>query len=120
MGKKIAGTCYIKADDQMFEITGGVEVPLMTNVRTPMETHNNESGFYSETTIAPFVRLTAANDPNLDTTKISQSDTLTVTAELANGRVYVLTEAYLSGETTVSGDEGTIPLEFRGAKGVWV
>ena len=53
-------------------------------------------------------------------TKISQSDTLTVTAELANGKVYVLTEAYLSGETTVSGDEGTIPLEFRGAKGVWV
>ena len=43
-----------------------------------------------------------------------------MTAELANGKTYVLTQAYLAQETTVSGDEGTVPLEFRGAKGVYV
>ena len=119
MGKKIAGTCYIKADDQMFEITGGVEVPWTTKIRTPMETMPNEAGFYSETNIAPFVRVTVANDPGLDREKLTESDTLTVTAELANGQVYVLTGAYLAGEPTASGDEGTIPLEFRGERGVW-
>jgi len=120
MGRKVAGTCYIKADDQMFTITGGVEVPWNTKIKTPMETMDDEEGFYSETKIAPFVRLTAVNDSKIDKKKLTESDTLTVTAELANGDVYVLTGAYLSGETTASGDEGTVPLQFHGAKGVWV
>lgn len=120
MGKKVAGICYVKADDQMFTITGGVEVPFTTTVRTPMESLSNDQGHFSETQIAPFVRVTVVNDADLDQEKITQATNLTVTAELANGKTYVLTQAYLAQETTASGDEGTVPLEFRGAKGVYV
>ena len=120
MGQKVAGICYVKADDQMFTIQGSVEVPFTTTVRTPMESLANDQGHYSETQIAPFVRLTAVNDPDMDQEKIASATNLTVTAELANGKTYVLTQAYLAQETTVSGDEGTVPLEFRGAKGVYV
>lgn len=120
MGKKVAGICYVKADDQMFTVTGGVEVPFTTKVRTPMESLSNDQGHFSETQIAPFVRLTAINDSDLDQDKIADSTNLTITAELANGKTYVLTQAYLAQETTASGDEGTVPLEFRGAKGVYI
>jgi hypothetical protein len=85
-----------------------------------MESLSNDQGHFSETQIAPFVRLTAINDSDLDQDKIADSTNLTITAELANGKTYVLTQAYLAQETTASGDEGTVPLEFRGAKGVYI
>lgn len=119
MGKKVAGICFIKADDQQFEVTGSVEVPLSTTIREPMESLSGESGNYRESGVAPYVRFTAHNEADLDYDKIASATDLTVVAELANGRVYTLTEAYLSGETVVGGDEGTTPYEFRGKKGVW-
>jgi hypothetical protein len=119
MGNKVAGICYIKADDQQFEVTGSVEVPLSTTIREPMESLSGESGNFRESGVAPYVRLTAHNEASLDYEKIANATNLTVVVEAPNGRVYTLTEAYLSGETVVGLDEGTTPYEFRGAKGVW-
>jgi hypothetical protein len=44
---------------------------------------------------------------------------MTVTAELANGKVYTLTNAYVEGEMTGNGEEGTVEIEFSGITGVW-
>jgi hypothetical protein len=44
---------------------------------------------------------------------------MTVTAELANGKVYTLAGAYLEGETVSNGEEGTADIEFSGFKGIW-
>jgi hypothetical protein len=43
----------------------------------------------------------------------------TVTAELAGGKVYTLTGAYLEGETTTNGEDGETELEFSGVSGIW-
>ena len=120
MGKRVAGICYIKADDQQFDVTGGVETPLTTTIKEPVESLLNESGNHSEKGIAPYEKVSAINDPDLDYDKLGSATNLTVTAELANGKTYVLTEAYLSGETVVKGDEGLTDYTFHGAKGVWI
>ena len=44
---------------------------------------------------------------------------MTITAELANGKVYTLSGAWLEGETSAKGDDGTVDLEFAGLKGIW-
>ncbi len=119
MGQKIAGVTYIKADDQQFEVTGSVEVPLSTIMREPLESLSAESGNFRESGVAPYVRLTAHNEAGLDYQKIAEATDLTIVVEAPNGRVYTLTEAYLSGETVVGVDEGTTPYVFHGAKGVW-
>ena len=119
MGKKIAGICYIKADDIQFEIEGGVECPLNSTMREPIETLSNETGHFSEKGVPQFVKLTAVLEPEIDIEKLTTSTELTITAELANGWVYTLTEAYLSGEATAKGDEGKVDLQFSGRKGVW-
>ena len=94
-------------------------MPLSTNIREPLESLSGESGNYREMGLAPYVKFTAHNEADMDYDKIANANDLTVVAELANGRVYTLTEAYLSGETVVGGDEGTTPYVFHGTKGVW-
>lgn len=119
MSRRVAGVCYIKADDVQFEIEGGVECPLSATMREPVESLSNDAGSYSEKGVTPYVKLSAIFGPDLDIDKITTATDLTVTAELANGKVYTLTEAYLSGETPTKGDEGKVDLTFHGRKGVW-
>ncbi|HBD6079528.1 TPA: phage tail tube protein, partial [Shigella flexneri] len=45
------------------------------------------------------------------------SDQMTITAELANGMVYVLSAAWLHGEANHNAEEGTADLEFHGEEG---
>lgn len=119
MARKVAGVCYIKADDIQFEVKGGVECPMSSTIREPVESLANDAGSYSEKGMTPYVKLTAIFEPDFDIIKVSTATDLTITAELANGKVYTLTEAYLSGETPVKGDEGEVDLNFNGRKGVW-
>ncbi len=51
---------------------------------------------------------------NFPVSKITSSDEMTITAELANGQVYVLSSAWLHGEANAA-EEGTVDLlEFHG------
>ncbi|MEN4578227.1 phage tail tube protein, partial [Pantoea agglomerans] len=42
---------------------------------------------------------------------------MTITSEMANGMVYVLSEAFLFGEANYNPEEGTVDLEFHGTEG---
>ncbi len=43
---------------------------------------------------------------------------MTITAELANSQVYVLSSAWLHGEANHNAEEGTVDLEFHGEEGL--
>lgn len=116
--KRIAGTCFVKIDGDQFDLKGGVECPVSNNVKeTQMGT--NGPGGYSEMAQRPFIKLTAFVPPNFPLATISSRDDMTITAELANGKVYVLSNAWLEGEATVKNDDGTTDLEFSGMNGQW-
>lgn len=118
MSGKIAGTCYIKADAEQFEVSGGVEVPLLSVKREPVMGLAGVSG-YKETANKPFIKLTANVPKDFPIEKLQNATDMTVTAELANGKVYTLSEAWLDGEPSLKADEGTTDLEFVGKKGIW-
>lgn len=115
MGKKIAGTCYIKADGAQLAVEGSVEIPLRSVTR---ETKIGSTGVvgYSETDTAPYVKATVFLDPDFPTSVLSSTG-MTITAELANGWVYTLNEAWLSGEIAGNMSDGTVSLEFNGLSG---
>lgn len=113
---RIAGTCYIKVDGTQLDVKGSVEVPLNTKVRETVMSTQGVSG-YKETLRAPFVKLTANFGKDFPKDQIAENDEMTITAELANGDVYVLSQAYLVGESDVNGSEGEVTLEFNGKKG---
>jgi len=118
MSKRVAGIAYIKIDGDQLEVSGGVECPLLDVNREPVMGLTGPAGF-KETAAVPFVKLTAIFRDDFPVDKLSESTDMTVTAELANGRVYVLSGAYLVGDPAPKGDDGTVELEFNGEKGQW-
>lgn len=70
-----------------------------------------------ETHRAPYVKGTFKVPKNFPVSKITSSDEMTITAELANGQVYVLSSAWLHGEANHNAEEGTVDLEFHGEEG---
>lgn len=114
MGKKVAGTAFVKSDGTQYTVTGGVEAPLMDKKRESVA-----PGYFKEEDLVPYVAVSVVDDPDLPIAQITAATDATVTAELANGRVYVLSGAYLVGEPAAKGDDGTLELRWEGTKGVW-
>ena len=114
MGQKVAGTCYIKIDGTQLTLKGGVEAPLMD-----VERETVVPGYYKEEDMAPWVKFTAVHTPDFPLTALTTGTDMTITAELKNGRVYVLSGAYLVDKASVNGEAGTIDLQFDGVKGGW-
>ena len=118
MGKRIAGVCYVKADGTQFEVKGGLECPIVERKREPVVSATGVVGF-KETTVVPFVKVTAFFTADFPIPLIKTGTDVTVTAEFANGRVYTLSGAWVAHESSVKGEEGEIELEFNGIDGVW-
>lgn len=114
MGKKVAGTVYVKVDGGQLTVTGGVECPLSDKKRESVA-----PGFFKEEDLVPYVKLTCVNDPDVPKKQIMAAIDSTLTVEFANGEVYVLSGAYVIGEPAAKGDDGTLEIEWNGIKGVW-
>lgn len=117
-GKRIAGICYIKVDGQQLEVAGGVECPLMDVKREAVMGSAGVSG-YKETALKPYIKVSANVRSDFPLETLRTNTELTVTAELANGKVYTLSSAWVEGEPSIKAEEGTIELEFAGMKGIW-
>jgi len=115
---RVAGVCYIKADGMQLEVKGGVEIPFSPVNRETVMSLTGNAGF-KEVAQRPFIKLTAVFTPDFPINTLSTNSGMTVTAELANGKVYTLTNAYLEGETVSNGEEGTAEIEFSGLTGIW-
>jgi hypothetical protein len=115
---KIAGTTYFKVDGQQLSITGGIEVPMNTRVRDDVIGLDG-SVDYKETARAAYTKVTAKVPKAFPVDKITTSDQMTITSELANGQVYVLSNAWLHGEANHNPEEGTVDLEFHGEEGFY-
>ena len=114
MGKKVAGTAYVKVDGGQVTVTGGVECPLSDKKRESVA-----PGFFKEEDLVPYVKLTCVNDPDVPKKQIMATTDSTLTVEYASGEVYVLSGAYVIGEPAAKGDDGTIEFEWNGIKGAW-
>lgn len=113
---KIGGTCFVKVDGQQIELTGGIEVPLNIKVRESVVGLSGGVN-HKETHRAPFIKGTYAVPGDFPIDKLMDSEDMTVTAELANGIVYVLSDAFVVGECDLKADEGTVDIEFNGTEG---
>lgn len=114
MGEKVAGTAYVKVDGEQLTITGGAEAPLMKVKRESVY-----PGFYKEEELAPYLKMTALMPQGFPIKKLENGRDMTVTCEFNNGRVYVLSGAFIVDEPSFKGDDGTLELQFDGVKGSW-
>ena len=114
MSQRIAGTAYVKVDGAQLTISGNAEAPLMDKKRETVY-----PGFYKEEELAPYLKMTALHTPDFPQKALTEGKDMTITCEFNNGKVYVLSGAYMVGEPSSKGDDGTLELQFDGVKGVW-
>jgi hypothetical protein len=114
MGEKVAGTAYVKVDGEQLTITGGAEAPLLEVKRETIY-----PGFFKEEELAPYLKMTALMPQGFPIKKLANGRDMTVTCEFNNGRVYVLSGAFIVDEPSFKGDDGTLELQFDGVKGSW-
>lgn len=114
MGQLVAGTAYVKVDGTQLTITGGAEAPLMKVKRETVY-----PGFYKEEELAPYLKMTTIFEAGFPLKTLTNGRDMTVTCEFKNGRVYVLSGAYLVDEPSAKGDDGTVELQFDGVNGSW-
>lgn len=115
---RVAGICYFKLDGEQLEIKGSLECPLSSLTREEVMGLSGVAG-YKENAMAPYIKGTFIFTPNFPIEKVAAGTDMTITAELANGKTYVLSGAFLVGNSPVKGDEGDVDLEFKGIKGSW-
>ncbi|MGY1490720.1 phage tail tube protein [Methylobacillus pratensis] len=111
--KRIAGVVYFKIDGEQLECTGSLQVPLNTKVRESVLGQTKVAG-YKETLRAGYISGAFAFDADFPVEKVTEGEDMTITAELANGKTYVLSGAYLVDESDVANDDGTVELRFEG------
>ena len=116
MSSRIAGICYIKVDGEQLSVEGSVEVPMSDVTRETLLSTNGVAG-YSEMPVIPYVPLNARITDKTSIKKLVENTGMTVTAELANGKVYTLEEAYLAGDLAFNASDGTCTLRFEGKSG---
>lgn len=115
---RIAGTCFVKVDGDQLSLTGGIEVPMNLRVKESIVDLGGGVDF-KETHRAPFVKGTYKVPKDFPLKKLEEGTDMTVTAELANGNVYVLKNAWLEGEANHNAEEGTAELQFNGKEGFY-
>ena len=119
MGKRVAGICYIKVDGTQLEVKGGVECPLTSTAKEAVMGLNGVAG-YKETAKRPFVKVSAIFTADFPISTLANGSNMTVTVEMANGKVFTLAGAWLEGDgNDANAEEGTIELEFSGLTGIW-
>ena len=118
MTLRIAGVAYIKVDGTQYEVKGGVEAPLTQTKREPVMGLNGQMG-YKETAREQYVKFDAGFTADFPITSLNNATNATITVEFANGKIYTLTNAYETGESSANGEEGSVGLYFSGQTGIW-
>ena len=116
MGKKLAGTCFVKVNGQQLELQGNIEFPLTSVQRETMLSTTGVVG-YKETVVAQYVSgdfIVPAGFPIED---IKENTAQTITVECANGMVYTLSDAYVTDVIAYKPVDGTLTIKWEGTNG---
>ena len=110
---RVAGTCFVKRDGVQYSLKGSLTIQPLSVERTGVTGMDGIHG-YSETPVVPFIELEVTKTPDLSVKAFEGVTDSTITAELADGTVYVLRNAWFSGQLSVDGGEGKVKLKFEG------
>ena len=115
--RRQSGTAYVTVDGTTIPAKGSFTIPLSTKNRTDIVVGDEVVG-YDEQTIAPYMQCTVQITDETDFERICNATAMTIRTELANGRVFTLSNAFVRGTPTVS-ETGEASFDFAGKSGQW-
>ena len=116
--RKESGAAYLQVDGTTIYAEGSFAVPITTVNRTAIVNAGQVIG-WDEQEIAPYITAQIRITSQTDFEWICNSTALTVRVEFASGRVYTLSNAYVTGEPPTLDETGLATVTFTGEKGVW-
>lgn len=113
MAQRIAGIAFLKVDGNLYPLRGNFTVSPSALERAGIAGQDYVHG-YSELPRVPFIEGDVSLDPALSMETIETLVDVTVTAELANEKVYVLREAWCRSALELNTREGQVRVRFEG------
>jgi hypothetical protein len=113
MAQRIAGIAFLKVDGQIYPLKGNFTVSPSALERAGISGQDFVHG-YSEMPRVPFIEGDVSLVPDLSMTAVEAVVNSTITAELANGKVYVLREAWCRSALELNTREGQTRVRFEG------
>jgi hypothetical protein len=111
--KRRGGIIFVKVNGDLQQAKGSWSYNLGKPKREPIVGADGVHGF-KETPQAAYIEGKITDRGTLDLASLVQVQDATVTLELANGKVIMLSEAWWGGDGTVSTEEGEIEARFDG------
>ena len=108
-----SGVISFKVDSQMMDAKGNFSYNLGGEKREAIVGADKVHGFKALPQV-PFIEGELTDSSDLDLAKLITLDDVTVTLELANGKVIALRRAWYAAEGTGQTEEGNIQVRFEG------
>jgi tail tube protein len=113
MAQRIAGIAFLKINGAIYPLRGNLTVSPSVVERAMLAGQDFIHG-YSELPRVPVISGDVSLDPQLSMDDVERAVDVTVTAELANGKTYVLREACCTSALDLNTREGTVRVTFQG------
>jgi hypothetical protein len=113
MAQRIAGIAFLKVDGQMYPLRGNFTVSPSALERAGIAGQDYVHG-YSELPRVPYIEGDVSLVAELSMDTVETTVNATVTAELANNKVYVLREAWCATALELNAREGQVRIRWQG------
>ncbi len=114
--RRVGGILFIKVNGDLLQAKGEFTTNINPTKREGVVGQDGTHGYKEEPKIQ-FIEGTITDSSELDLEALYNTKDATVTAELANGKVHQLREAWFAGDGDYSTGEGEIAVRFEGMSG---
>lgn len=111
-----AGLIQLQVNGEIFDAKGSFSYNLGRPLREAIPGSDGIHGF-KETPQVAFVEGAITDRGTLDVAALVGQRDVTVTVTLANGKVFVLKDAWFAGDGTASTEEAEIPVRWESGNG---
>ncbi len=115
MAEKIGGVAYLRSDGVQFALRGNLVVSPDPFEREGVAGQDGVHGF-TEKPVVPYIEGDITDLGGLSLEKLREMVSNTVTAELANGKVYVARNAWTANKRELNTSEGMTKVKFEAMK----
>lgn len=116
MSNRRGGTIYLKVNGTLYDAKGNFTYSLGGTKKEAIVGADRVHG-YKETPQVPYIEGEITDRADLSLSALQALADETVTVELANGKVFVLRNAWYAGEAKGQTEEGNIDVRFEGMSG---